>query len=50
MPGKATSKKVASLASELLSNARTPPKGKSVAASDLGQREKPKPKPKPKAR
>jgi hypothetical protein len=50
MPGKATSKKVASLASELLSKPRTPLKVKSVAASDLGQREKPKPKPKPKAR
>jgi len=39
--GGGTSKHDASLASKLLSNPKTPPKVKSVAASDLAQR-KPK--------
>jgi hypothetical protein len=37
---KTTSKKVASIASRLLSDPKTPKKVKTVAASDLGQREK----------
>jgi hypothetical protein len=49
MPKKATSPGVASIAGGLLAKPGTPKPVKKVAASDLGQREKPaKPKPRSK--